>query len=77
MESVLNAPYPDKLTWLSRASIGIHTMVDEHFGINVVPSFIIIECKLIWIGCECDTCCTRLRWAFARYRRSIRWTNHG
>ena len=24
------------LDWLSRASIGLSTMVDEHFGINVV-----------------------------------------
>ena len=69
-----SAPYPDRLTWLSRASIGIHTMVDEHFGINVVPSFIIIECELIWIG---YTCYTRFRWAFSRYRHSIQWTNHG
>ncbi|KAN0088030.1 glycosyltransferase family 4 protein [Tylopilus felleus] len=33
---VVNASYPDMLGWLSRASIGISTMVDEHFGINVV-----------------------------------------
>ncbi|KAF8547294.1 glycosyltransferase family 4 protein [Imleria badia] len=33
---VVNAPYPDMLGWLSRSSIGISTMVDEHFGINVV-----------------------------------------
>lgn len=24
------------LAWLSKASIGLSTMVDEHFGINVV-----------------------------------------
>jgi alpha-1,2-mannosyltransferase len=24
------------LNWLSRASIGLSTMVDEHFGINIV-----------------------------------------
>ncbi|KAI9566213.1 glycosyltransferase family 4 protein [Boletus coccyginus] len=33
---VVNAPYPDMLGWLSRSSIGLSTMVDEHFGINVV-----------------------------------------
>ncbi|KAH7885011.1 mannosyltransferase [Phlebopus sp. FC_14] len=33
---VVNAPYPDMLGWLARSSIGISTMVDEHFGINVV-----------------------------------------
>ncbi|KIJ59041.1 glycosyltransferase family 4 protein [Hydnomerulius pinastri MD-312] len=33
---VVNAPYPEMLGWLSRSSIGLSTMVDEHFGINVV-----------------------------------------
>ncbi|KAL4066395.1 glycosyltransferase family 4 protein [Scleroderma yunnanense] len=33
---VVNAPYPDVLQWLSRSSIGLSTMVDEHFGINIV-----------------------------------------
>lgn len=33
---VVNAPYPDMLGWLSRSSIGLSTMIDEHFGINVV-----------------------------------------
>ena len=33
---VVNAFYPDVLGWLSRSSIGLSTMVDEHFGINVV-----------------------------------------
>jgi alpha-1,2-mannosyltransferase len=33
---LVNAPYPDMLTWLGRASLGLSTMVDEHFGINVV-----------------------------------------
>ncbi|KAF8123271.1 UDP-Glycosyltransferase/glycogen phosphorylase [Boletus edulis] len=33
---VVNASYPDMLRWLSRSSIGLSTMVDEHFGINVV-----------------------------------------
>ena len=69
------------LAWLSRASIGIHTMVDEHFGINVVEfmvrSLFVMECKLIWIiGCGRDPCCSWLCWAFARYRCPIRWTNH-
>jgi len=36
VEFVVNASYPLMLEWLSRASIGISTMVDEHFGINVV-----------------------------------------
>ncbi|KIJ15033.1 glycosyltransferase family 4 protein [Paxillus involutus ATCC 200175] len=33
---VINAPYPDVLQWLSRSSVGLSTMIDEHFGINVV-----------------------------------------
>jgi alpha-1,2-mannosyltransferase len=32
----VNAAYPVVLDWLSRASIGLSTMVDEHFGINIV-----------------------------------------
>ena len=36
VEFVLNAPFSSVLDWLSRASIGLSTMVDEHFGINVV-----------------------------------------
>ena len=33
---LVNAPYPEMLTWLAKASVGLNTMVDEHFGINVV-----------------------------------------
>ncbi|KAK0544817.1 asparagine-linked glycosylation protein [Tilletia horrida] len=33
---MVNAPFKDILSTLSRASIGLSTMVDEHFGINVV-----------------------------------------
>ncbi|KAG7088173.1 hypothetical protein E1B28_012192 [Marasmius oreades] len=36
VEFLVNAPYADMLLQLSRASIGMNTMVDEHFGINVV-----------------------------------------
>ncbi|VDC07093.1 unnamed protein product [Peniophora sp. CBMAI 1063] len=36
VEFLLNASYPDMLAYLRRASIGLSTMVDEHFGINVV-----------------------------------------
>lgn len=36
VQFVLNAPHSEVLAWLSRASIGLSTMVDEHFGINVV-----------------------------------------
>lgn len=33
---IINASYPTMLSWQARASIGLSTMVDEHFGINVV-----------------------------------------
>ena len=36
VEFVLNQPYPVLKSWLSRSSIGIHTMWNEHFGIGVV-----------------------------------------
>ncbi|KAJ7157845.1 mannosyltransferase [Mycena crocata] len=36
VQFVLNAPYPDMLAWLGRASVGLNTMLDEHSGINVV-----------------------------------------
>lgn len=39
---MVNAPYPTMLNWLSKASIGLSTMVDEHFGINVVEFMVII-----------------------------------
>ncbi|KAG6337390.1 hypothetical protein ID866_1713 [Astraeus odoratus] len=33
---LVNVSYSDVLKWLSRSSIGLSTMVDEHFGINIV-----------------------------------------
>jgi len=36
VQFVINASFPEMMNWLSRASIGLSTMVDEHFGINVV-----------------------------------------
>jgi len=33
---MVNAPYLEMIQWLEKASIGVSTMVDEHFGINVV-----------------------------------------
>lgn len=36
VEFVINASYPVVLDWLRRSSIGFSTMVDEHFGINIV-----------------------------------------
>ncbi|KAH9932777.1 mannosyltransferase [Epithele typhae] len=36
VQFVVNAPFPEMLSLLSRASVGLNTMVEEHFGINVV-----------------------------------------
>jgi alpha-1,2-mannosyltransferase len=36
VEFVLNQPYSVVKEWLAKASIGIHTMWNEHFGIGVV-----------------------------------------
>jgi alpha-1,2-mannosyltransferase len=36
VEFIVNASYGDILAWLARASVGLSTMVDEHFGINIV-----------------------------------------
>lgn len=33
---LVNAPFEDVLDWMSKADVGISTMVDEHFGINIV-----------------------------------------
>jgi hypothetical protein len=52
------------LDWLSRASIGISTMVDEHFGINVVELMVrsLLDLQLtvdplnVSKGGRCDTC---------------------
>lgn len=39
----MNASYPTVLDWLSKASVGLSTMVDEHFGINIVE-FMVSGC---------------------------------
>lgn len=36
VEFVVNASYPVICEWMERATIGLHTMIDEHFGITVV-----------------------------------------
>ncbi|KAG2125816.1 glycosyltransferase family 4 protein [Suillus clintonianus] len=36
VQFIVNASYPEMLGWLAMATIGLSTMVDEHFGINVV-----------------------------------------
>lgn len=36
MTFLVNAPYPEIVRRLGEASMGLHTMQDEHFGISVV-----------------------------------------
>lgn len=36
VEFVINVPYPELIKLFGTASIGLHTMVDEHFGITAV-----------------------------------------
>ena len=33
---MLNCPFAELQQWLGRASVGLHTMWNEHFGIGVV-----------------------------------------
>jgi len=36
VEFVVGAPFPELKRWLGRASVGVHTMWNEHFGIVLV-----------------------------------------
>lgn len=36
VELVVGAPFPELKRWLGRASVGLHTMWNEHFGICIV-----------------------------------------
>lgn len=36
IDFVVNAPYSEVIRRLSKASLGLNTMQDEHFGINIV-----------------------------------------
>jgi alpha-1,2-mannosyltransferase len=49
VEFRLNAPYDELLHWLSISSIGISTMVEEHFGIGVVE-FMVRHCADFFLG---------------------------
>jgi alpha-1,2-mannosyltransferase len=37
---VLNAMHDELVKWLGCASIGVSSMIDEHFGINVVEMMV-------------------------------------
>jgi glycosyltransferase involved in cell wall biosynthesis len=70
VEFIINASYPEMLGWLAKASIGLSTMVDEHFGINVVefmagPLSYTIRCVTyrIEIGSRRDSCDACFWWS--------------
>lgn len=44
VQFIVNASYPEMLGWLAMASIGLSTVVDEHFGINVVEFMVQVPC---------------------------------
>lgn len=52
---VVNPSWPELVALFGRASIGLSTMVDEHFGINVVEFMVSLAC----VGDPTDCCCTR------------------
>ena len=74
---VVNASFPDMLGWLARASIGLGTMVDEHFGINIVEFMVSpfvakrysLEADAASVGCWRDCRCACVGRAVARYCR--------
>ena len=48
VDFVVNAPYSTILDLLGESSIGLNTMVDEHFGINVVEFMVSPIFPLQW-----------------------------
>jgi alpha-1,2-mannosyltransferase len=46
---VVNASFPTVLGWLSRSSIGLSTMVDEHFGINIIEFMVCLHLLFSWV----------------------------
>ena len=63
VEFLVNEPYSRILELLGEASIGLNTMVDEHFGINVVE-FMVRTSRLVIVidrGLMGGFCRTRFR----------------
>jgi alpha-1,2-mannosyltransferase len=75
-EFVVNAPFSEIVQRLGEASIGLNTMVDEHFGISVVEFMVsrLLVCKLdiadSLIGGRPHTACTRLGRPIAGYHHA-------
>lgn len=50
VDFVINGPFPEIRSLLGKASVGLSTMVDEHFGINVVEFMVsryIVEANFV------------------------------
>lgn len=52
VEFIVNASHEMVLSYLARASIGLSTMVDEHFGINVVEFMVSFLCPRTDLGVD-------------------------
>jgi alpha-1,2-mannosyltransferase len=61
VQFIVNASYPEMLGWLAVASIGLSTMVDEHFGINVVEFMVQIRCFTLFCSVQLTSDETRLQ----------------
>lgn len=49
VEFLANAPYPEIVRRLGEASIGLNTMQDEHFGINIVEFMVRLHRSCTWL----------------------------
>ena len=82
----MNASYPLVLDWLSKASVGLSTMVDEHFGINIVEfmvsgvffySGLDTVLNLFFIsGGRCHSCCSCIGWASEGHYCPVQWRKY-
>ncbi|KAJ8586233.1 hypothetical protein M405DRAFT_743976, partial [Rhizopogon salebrosus TDB-379] len=70
VEFIIDASYPEMISWLAKASIGLSTMADEHFGINIVAFMVgplshTIRCATyrVKIGGRRDSYDARIRWS--------------
>lgn len=51
VEFVVNCSFAELKSWLGRASVGLHTMWNEHFGIGVVEMMVSGWVLLNGVGC--------------------------
>jgi alpha-1,2-mannosyltransferase len=52
VDFIVNAPYSEVIERLGKSSIGLNTMQDEHFGINVVE--FMVGCRLSFTQLEAE-----------------------